>query len=188
MMKNILIVFSVLAMASVANAGFMISVDGVIDPADSDITLKNPSDTAVIDIHGAGNVLGTTVTGWLLLQGNATINGSPSFVWANSTSANMDAATFNDMKPLLEGDPYNYVGLIDIVSMDIMDIVEPLTVPNGLLIDGILLHCEGRGDVTLTLLDAGTWDAMDSVTIHQIPEPITLALLGLGGLFLRRRK
>jgi hypothetical protein len=187
MMKNILIVFSVLAMASVANAGFMISVNGVIDPADSEITLKNPSDTAVIDIHGAGNPV-ANVSGWLLLQGNATINGSPSFVWANSTSANMDAATFNDMKPLLEGDPYFYTGLVDIVSMDILDVVEPFTAPNGLLIDGILLHCEGRGDVTLTLLDAGTWDAMDSVTIHQIPEPITLALLGLGGLFLRRRK
>jgi len=34
--------------------------------------------------------------------------------------------------------------------------------------------------------DAGA--VMDSQIIHQIPEPITLALLGLGGLFLRRRK
>jgi len=186
-MKNVLIVFTVLAMASAANAGFMISVNGVINPADSEITLNKPSDTAVIDVHGANNAVGA-VSGWLLLQGNAVINGSPSFVWASSTSANLDAATLDAMKPLLEGAPYNYAGLIDIVSMDIMDLVEPFTAPNGLLIDGILLHCEGRGDVTLTLLDAGTWEPMASVKIHQIPEPITFALLGLGGLFLRRRK
>ncbi len=30
--------------------------------------------------------------------------------------------------------------------------------------------------------------AVDSLAIHVIPEPMTIALLGLGGLFLRRRK
>src|SRR4030042_1982848 len=100
MMKNVLIVFTVLAMASAANAGFMISVNGVINPADSEITIAK-SDTAVIDLHGANNAVGTTVTGWLLLQGPGTINGSPTFVWANSTSANMDVATLDAMRPLL---------------------------------------------------------------------------------------
>ena len=66
----------------------------------------------------------------------------------------------------------------------------------GKLVDSILLHCEGIGEVTLTLAsiyDPGTGEpvsitVMDTQVIHQIPEPMTFALLGLGGLFLRRRK
>jgi hypothetical protein len=46
------------------------------------------------------------------------------------------------------------------------------------------------GDVTITLY--GSQDYLDytnlgSIVINQIPEPITMTLLGLGGLFLRRR-
>ena len=52
-MKNILIVFTVLAMASAANAALLISVGGVVDPEDTTITIK-PSEHVVIDIWGDG--------------------------------------------------------------------------------------------------------------------------------------
>jgi hypothetical protein len=59
------------------------------------------------------------------------------------------------------------------------------------ILGSIAFHCEGAGDVTLklyTVNDAYTeLTLVDSVIVHQIPEPITMTLLGLGGLFLRRR-
>jgi hypothetical protein len=36
--------------------------------------------------------------------------------------------------------------------------------------------------------DGSTVNLVDSIIVHQIPEPLTLALLGVGGLFLRRRR
>ena len=84
-----------------------------------------------------------------------------------------------------------------------------------ILIDHIGIHCDGLGTATvaLTVDDDNTsqWgttrvspdSAIDpdaaaqeadlealggQLIIHQTPEPMTIALLGLGGLFLRRRK
>lgn len=48
--------------------------------------------------------------------------------------------------------------------------------------------CDGIGDVTITLWNSDLTAVLDTITITQIPEPMTIALLGLGGLFLRRRK
>ena len=84
------------------------------------------------------------------------------------------------------------------------------------LLDNVWLHCDGDGPVTVDLIAASSlrymtysvsqtpigydWAVedyvetvavgtiMDSVTIEQIPEPMTMSLLGLGGLALLRRR
>jgi hypothetical protein len=54
----------------------------------------------------------------------------------------------------------------------------------------LMFHCAKPGTVTISLYNSGgdyvTPD--DRITIHQVPEPATIALLGLGGLLLKRRK
>ena len=179
-MKNILTVFAVLAMASVANAGMSISVDGVVSPPDSSITL-NVGDTAVIDIHAD-----ETEMTWLTIQGPGSIDASaPTDLWEQSAVGNMDPALLPDYIAALAD--LGYPGVVDIIEADILDAVEPFTKPTDLVANGLIFTCLGEGDVVLTLMDLET-NVFDAVTIHQIPEPLTLGLLGLGGLFLRRRR
>jgi len=194
MMRKLIFLLTVLAIASVSNAALKISVNGVVDPPDTQIVLK-PSETAVIDIWG-DNQTPSPWDGWLIAEGPATtVNGNLLYQGSLSSLVTFDASSgLPDMKAWLESIGYKAVGGVsNIVFADGAYPPKPL---EGTLVDGIVFHCEAPGDVLLTLVnifDPGTGEpptltVMDTQVIHQIPEPITLALLGLGGLFLRRRK
>ena len=180
MMKKVLIVFAVLAMASVANAGLLISVDGRINPPDTEIILK-PSEHAVIDIRGDGLTdpysfaLGVKAGD----TGVVAVVAETVMLYPGS-----EAAIFMMDDPGLAG----FLGVNNpLVFMEMTDLAVPPAALNGLLVDKIDFHCVAEGDVTLMLFDLDG-NLLDIQVIHQIPEPITFALLGLGGLFLRRRK
>ena len=182
-MKKLLVLMLVLGIAGIAQAGFLISVDGVVDPEDSTIVLQ-PSQEVIIDIHGVDNPVGA-VGGWLLIQGPGSIDASsPTNLWANSAAGNMADPPLADYIAALAG--YGYPGVVDIIEWEVKDTDEPFDAPNGLLIDGLVFHCEGPEDVILTLCDLEL-TVFDTQVIHQ-PEPATVMLLTLGGLLLRRRR
>lgn len=167
-MKNILVVFAVLAMASAANAALFISVNGVIDQPDSEITIA-PGDTVIIDVYSDGATIGTPVVLW--------VSGPASYDVSAAVNYYIPGAPPEDF-----GD-----GMIFIDLTKPENPIPPIT--EGTMVDMISLTCLEEGDVVLSLVNETTGLEEDSLMIHQvIPEPITFALLGLGGLFLRRRK
>jgi hypothetical protein len=180
-MKKLLVLMMVLAMAGMANAALLLSVDGVVDPPDTQIEIA-PSDEVIIDIWGDGL---TDPYAFLLgiaagdgSKGSLDISGA-TVLYPGSEAAIMEFDDQGTADMLGLENPFVYIELTDVAI--------PPAPLDGTLVDGIVFHCEALGDVTLVLLD-GDGMVMDTQVIHQIPEPMTVALLGLGGLLLRRRK
>ena len=182
-MKKLLVLMLVLGMTSLANAGLVLSVDGALDPEDTTINLT-PSETIEIDIHATNMPVGI-VMGWITIQGPGSIDASNALGWEDSSGNNVADPPLSTYITGLVG--YGYPGVVDIIEWDISDITEPLDAPTGKVLWNMIFHCDGLGDVTLTLMDPA-FTVYDVQVIHNIPEPMTIALLGLGGLFLRRRR
>jgi hypothetical protein len=193
MMKKLLVLLMVLGMASLATAQLtlQISVDGEKEPVNSEIFITEiPSGHLVLDIwttadisdadghQGSYALLGTVLKG--TISGGDITNAD----WWGCAIVD-DAAGAGVIVP--EGDNGVYGAIATTTTTQV--------IPAGSTIfNWIDFHCEGGpGDAIITLyeFDGDTGDllgVLDQVIIHQIPEPITMALLGLGGLFLRRRK
>lgn len=206
-MRKLLMCIMVLGMtATVANAGLIdLRIASIgpdrestepLDPKVSEITI-DPSTWLDIDIvyddQGSGLELfsfGVLVT----VEGPGTIDcldlTEPDGVWLTSGSLR-DTTEMVAGKQWFIGRNGAELGLV------------PGSIPDlNVAIDHIMFHCDAEGEVTITMENwegpNGGFETIDvdgevvgispALTIHQTPEPMTLALLGLGGLGLLRRR
>jgi len=181
-MKKLLVVLMVLSVATIANAGLVIT--GVpTDPI-------KPSDNLIIGVSGDGQEA-LAFAAYVVVQGPAMLAGG-TLNYSFGLSEYGLHTNDDTYVPWMQG-IYNDPSIQQVAHIFFADTTVPVTPLNGALVSNIAFHCEGPGDVTISLVtmnDDGSavltiWDTQ---IVHQIPEPMTLGLLGIGGLFLRRRK
>jgi hypothetical protein len=176
-MKKILILMLVLGLASSANAALtLVSSAGntLVDGDSTRIGIYNDTAAAgqglitwvVIDVSGPGAWKGDDETFY-----------SPPSLGPGGTSL-----YYGVLGPGDTGLPYT----ADLWYSDAA-VASPDPYGVGVLVD-YGFNCTGLGDVDIYLLADDLSTVLDKLTITQIPEPMTIALLGLGSLFLLRRR
>jgi hypothetical protein len=168
MMKKVLALVMVLGMAGFASAGLQLTVNGV---AQNEITILKGTELMI----GIQNDQGAD-------QYNAS-------VFLNAGAGIAEWTGVKTTKPIGNATGWEYFGPTDgYGDLWYAWFAQPVTdkLPAGIIGEVGFRCTSAKGDAVITLTD-GDLNTIGSLMIHQIPEPMTLSLLGLGALVLRRR-
>jgi hypothetical protein len=183
MMKKLLALMLVFAVSSVASAALTLDVAQ---------TVMAPGETQAIGISGAEPLTPPPLVVYLMVEGPASIDGGTMLYQGGGLESYDDAeaiaAGIGISVDELIVQFRDFVGMPDLQDVSSITLASGPPMPDllGTLVSDIVLTYGGPGDADLTLLGEDFTTVYDAVTI--IPEPVTIALLGLGGLFLRRRR
>lgn len=162
MMKKVLVVMLVLGLVSAANAALTLKPGGAsVDVGKSMAVLVNSS-------------AGGAYQGWLEIVNPAIadFDNAPAILAAGNTGGNSSMTAYPEF-----GAWYNF-------TIASLDPAKPILAGDHVQIN-IKGIAQGKTVLNLYADDAAT--LLDTKDITVVPEPVTLVLLGLGGLFLRRR-
>ncbi len=165
-MKKLLILALVLGLASTASAALS------LDPSGDQIAWPGAFDVDVVSTD-------TAMYTWFVALTDNTY-GSITGVTVGSGAGDDGSAT-----PL--GDMMGYFDIYQIEALDMSDPFDSVQPGSQFTVNLNFTGAAPTDSLQLVLLDPAL-SVIDSTTLHGVPEPMTIALLGLGGLFMLRRR
>jgi len=203
-MKKFLLLMLVLGLATSAQAGLIFTVDGIAQPDEIGVPGDQwypilPSDIIELDLEvdAEQSIFAFTIDYVLS-------NAQARFITDGASGQYPDLPDMTDIEfPMVFELPSevntDLPQLVQITGSQLFG--DPIPGP-GVIMRELYVHCLDTTDVILEIISQGVelyrdgvkefipaGTVMHTLTIHQIPEPMTIALLGLGGLFaLRKRK
>jgi hypothetical protein len=173
-MKKLLVLALVLSMASMANAALTLSFDATDVQVGGAVTISLSGD-------------GGTDPGEFFLTMNAGAAGAFDISGAVLDYPGSAKAIFLDST--YAGDLGVKGDYIDIQLTDLPVPPNPVAPLNGLLVHGMVLNVgDVGGTINLVLFNTnGEVQATQDITVSDIPEPVTMGLLALGAMFIRRK-
>jgi len=177
-MKKLLILMLVLGLASSASA---LVVDLRADDVDTlAVTVTSLSPSVQVSVYSDTGIAGNYTRVVTTDIGIGTFN-----AMTITTAAGPDAAVTNPY--------YGYGWAYLVEAKDADPAVDPPNISPGehfyFTYTATSFNADGSVQQTIDLCNRDlTWSVIETMVITQIPEPATIALLGLGSLFLMRRR